>query len=111
MTDYSLTDWATPKVLDPKKTDFLEKGIVHLELMDPKYAVDAWDDIDQDEIRRLINEDGGSNWKPLAIPSNPRMDAFIEEVDKVCKPSISVNEGVLTIRTCTNAGSFTTSLI
>lgn len=90
MIDYSLTDWATPKVLEPKKTDYLEKGIVHLEMMDPKYAVEVWDDIDQDEIRRVMMEDGGTTWKPLTTPNTPRMHAFIREVDKVCERSISV---------------------
>ncbi|CAD6592269.1 MAG: hypothetical protein ASARMPRED_006145 [Alectoria sarmentosa] len=67
--------------------DFFDKGYACIELIDPKFALDVWKDIDQDEIRRFLAEVSEKPWKALTFPRTPSSVAFVQEIDRVSKGS------------------------
>ena len=69
--------------------DFFDKGFACVELFDPKFALDVWNDVDKDEIRRHLENISDKPWKPLTFPRTRNFAAFIHEIDKVsgCFPS------------------------
>ena len=87
--------------------DFFDKGYACIELMDPKFALDVWKDIDPDEIRRFLAEVSEKPWKSLTFPRTPSTVAFLREIDNVSNCSPPKLSWILTSRICTNAGSVT----
>ena len=64
-------------------TDFFDKGFAVVELMDPRFAADLWRDIDQDEIRELLDTVSDVPWKPITFPTTQSLLDFTREVDRV----------------------------
>ena len=66
-------------------TEFFDKGFAVIDLMDPMFAADVWRDIDQNEIRALLQ--GTFNdvpWKSLEnFPQTHSFLAFAREIDNV----------------------------
>lgn len=89
-------------------TDFNEKGFAYVELFDPKFASDAWEDVDKDEIRGLLDQVSNQPWKALTFPKTRNFLAFVQEVDKVSNIALFNRlHQYLFSRTCTSAGNDT----
>ena len=63
--------------------DFHEKGFAYVQIFDPQIALDAWDDVDQYELHKLVGEKGVTPWNVLTPPDTPKFNAFIQEIEKV----------------------------
>ena len=65
--------------------DFFDKGYACVDLFDPKFASDVWNDVDKDEIRRLLQGVSVEPWEILTFPRTSAFIAFVHEIDKVSK--------------------------
>ena len=64
-------------------TDYHDKGFACVRLFDPEIALDAWDDIDQYELHKLLNDQSDKPWKVLTPPRTPKFSAFVREIERV----------------------------
>ena len=66
-------------------TDFFDKGFAVVDLIDPRFAADLWKDIDQNEIRKLLQDTYNDvPWKSLKnYPQTQSFLAFAHEIDNV----------------------------
>ena len=65
--------------------DFFEKGCACIDLIDPRFASDAWKDVDKNEILRHLDfvRDEPWKWKPLTCPNSSNFLNFVAEIDNV----------------------------
>lgn len=63
--------------------DFFEKGYAIVELFDPKFASDLWNDVDKEEIYRLLDNVSDKPWKSLTFPRTESFGQFVMETDRV----------------------------
>lgn len=78
--------------------DFFDNGFACLELLDSKFASDAWKDVDKNEYRTLLEttSESQSPWKSLTSPTTQSFGDFVLEVDKVGNCSLSYISWMLT---------------
>ena len=65
--------------------EFFNKGFAVVDLMDPRFAADVWRDIDQNEIRTLLQGTFTDvPWKSLEnFPQTPSLVAFSRKIENV----------------------------
>ena len=67
--------------------DFFDKGFSCVDLIDPKFALEVWNDVDKAEIHRLLQEVSEKPWKILTFPETLSFLNFVNEIDKVSTKS------------------------
>ena len=81
-----------------KMTDFFDKGFAVVDLIDPRFASDVWRDMDQDEIRKLLDTIHEKPWKSLEnFPQTRSLLNFSQEVDDVSCYSLLESRWILTV--------------
>lgn len=62
--------------------DYHKKGYAYIQLFDPQIALDAWDEIDQQEIHQVVGL-RNKPWQVLIPPFTPKFRAFARELEQV----------------------------
>ena len=68
--------------------DFFDNGHLIVALLDAEYVMDAWSDIDQDAITKILADTDTTPWIRLPLLDTPKFRDFIDEVDKVRNESV-----------------------
>ena len=63
--------------------DFFDKGYTCVQLFDPVIASNVWQDVDKDEIRKLLEKISNKPWEKLSFQRTPSFAIFVEAVNKV----------------------------
>lgn len=63
--------------------DFFEKDFAIVELFDRKFALDFWNDLDEEDIDRILQHSCDEFWKHLSFPETESFIEVVGAVDKV----------------------------
>ena len=87
--------------------DFFDYGHSVVDLVNPQFAVNAWHDIDKDELVRRLDKIDDKPWVPLNHPQTPDFAAFVNVIDEVRNESTRGIAGLTVSRLCGSAGNDT----
>ena len=87
--------------------DFHQKGSAPIEFFDLQIALEAWDELDQHGLHKVIGIKCDTSWYPLEPPLTRKFRTFAREIEKVSIDLLPTMPQILTSGTCLSAGSVT----
>ena len=70
------------------KMDFFDNGYFVVDLLDPQFAINAWNEIQGEEMTKVQTNTENTPFTQLPLPETPHFTAFRDQVDKVGNGSV-----------------------